>query len=64
MRPILWGIIIFGLGLMGWVVSIVFNVLTLGKFREASNFIFVVTFAAIPVAILLELIRWFIKRRK
>ena len=64
MRPVLWGIIIFVLGIAGWVVSIVFNVLTLGRFRALSNFIFVVAFAAIPVAILLELIRWFIKRKK
>ncbi len=64
MRPIFWGIIIFILGLVAWVVSVVFNVLTLGHFRAISNFLITIALAAIPVAILLELVRWFIKRRK
>ncbi|OGZ03685.1 MAG: hypothetical protein A2648_01885 [Candidatus Lloydbacteria bacterium RIFCSPHIGHO2_01_FULL_41_20] len=63
MRPIFWGIILFLIGVFGWLVSVIFNVLTLGEFKWVSNFFGVVFLASLPVAIVFELIRWF-KRKK
>ena len=55
--PIFWGIIICAVSLMGWVVSIVFNVVTLGAFRWVSNVLGIVAFVSLPVAVIVKLIR-------
>lgn len=63
-RPIFIGIIVFALSAMGWVFSIVINVITLGHFRELSNVLGYIFLLSLPVAILAEIVRWFIRRRK
>jgi hypothetical protein len=64
MRPIYWGIIFFVIGLAGWFVSVIFAVVTLGKFRLMAN-IFGYMFAlSLPLALLGELIRWRNKNKK
>jgi len=57
MRPIFWGIIIFIVSLIGFVISIVFNVVTLGAFRWVSNVLGIIALLSLPVALLWELIR-------
>ena len=62
MRPIFWGIILFLIGLAGWFISVIFSVVTLGGFRSVGNFFGLLMLASLPVAIVLELVRW--ARRK
>lgn len=63
MRPIFWGLIIFLIGLAGWFVSVIFSVVTLGKFRLLANLFGYIMVASLPVALMGELIRRIIKKR-
>jgi len=63
-RPIIWGIIIFALSVVGFVFSIVLNVVTLGHFRLLSNILGYVFILSIPVAIVAELFSWLLRRRE
>ncbi|MEK7636587.1 MAG: hypothetical protein AAB362_02775 [Patescibacteria group bacterium] len=51
-----WGIIIFVLSLAGFIVSVVFNVITLGTFRWTSNAFRIIAFLSLPIALILKLI--------
>ena len=63
MRPILWGIILFIVGAVGWVISVVFAVVTLGTLKLLT-FVFGALFIfSLPVAVVLELTKW-LKRKK
>jgi len=58
MRPIFWGLILFGVGAVGWVISVVLTVVTLGGLKFLT-YIFGYLFAlSLPVAGIWELIRW------
>ncbi len=58
MRPILWGLIFFGFGAVGWVISVVLTVITLGAFKFLT-YIFGILFAlSLPVAVIWELAIW------
>ena len=63
MRPILWGIILFLISAVGWVISVVLAVVTLGAFKILTYIFGILFIASLPVAIILELIRW-IKKKK
>lgn len=63
-RPIFIGIIVFVISIIAWVFSIVINVITLGYFKAFSNVLGYVFLLSLPIAILAELIRWVIRRRK
>ena len=63
-RPIIWGIIVFALSIVGFVFSIVLNVVTLGHFRLLSNILGYVFILSIPVAIVAELFSWLLRRRE
>ncbi|MBI2064726.1 MAG: hypothetical protein HYT62_01590 [Candidatus Yanofskybacteria bacterium] len=56
-RPIIWGLIFFGIGTVGWVVSVVFNVVTLGAFAWISNVLGIIALLSLPIALICELIR-------
>jgi hypothetical protein len=47
--------IIFTLALVGWVVSIVFNVLTIGAFRWISNVLGIIALVSLPIAVVVHL---------
>lgn len=63
MRPIFWGLIVFLIGLAGWFVSVIFAVITLGKFKLLANLFGYLMVASLPLALAGELIRW-VKRKK
>ncbi len=50
-----WGLIIFLVSGFLWFVSIVFNVITLGHFRELSNIFGIIAASSFPVAIILTI---------
>mgnify|MGYP001562474105 CR=1 FL=1 len=64
MRPIYWGIIFFIIGALGWVTSVVFAVVTLGKFKLLANIFGYIFLTSLPAALLGELVGWIAKRRK
>ncbi len=64
MRPIYWGIIFFIVGLAGWFVSVIFAVITLGKFKLLANIFGAIFVASLPTALLWEFINWIIKKWK
>lgn len=37
-KPIIWGLIFFGISAIGWVLSVVLAVVTLGKLDWLANF--------------------------
>ncbi len=63
-RPIFWGIVLFVSGFLGWWVSVIFNVITLGQLRWLSNFFGIIFIASLPAALAIELILWLIRRKK
>ena len=63
MKPILIGILLTSIGLIGWVCSIVFNVLTLGAFREVSYVFGALAIAGLPLGLLYALARKIFKKR-
>lgn len=56
MRPIFWGIILSLIGSVLWVISIVFNVVSLGEFKWLSNILAYIFISGLPIAIIWELI--------
>jgi len=62
MRPILWGIILFLVGAVGWVFSAVLAVVTFGSFKVLANVFGILLVASLPVAAAFELIRWLRKK--
>ncbi|MEK9180601.1 MAG: hypothetical protein AAB897_04285 [Patescibacteria group bacterium] len=63
MRPILWGIILFLIGAVGWVFSVVLAVITLGTFKFLTYVFGVLLAASLPVTIIFELVRWLRKKK-
>lgn len=63
-RPIIWGLIVFALSVVGFVFSVVINVVTLGHFRLLSNILGYIFILSIPVAIVAELLMWLLRKRK
>src|SRR3989338_4402205 len=62
MRPIFWGLIFFGVGAVGWVVSVVLTIVTLGALKFLT-YIFGILFAlSLPVALVWELALWIKKK--
>ena len=61
-RPIVWGIIVCVMSGFAWLVFVIFSVLTLGKFRIPANIAGVIAAASLPIAGILEFIRWIKKR--
>ncbi|OGN04649.1 MAG: hypothetical protein A3B99_04030 [Candidatus Yanofskybacteria bacterium RIFCSPHIGHO2_02_FULL_44_12b] len=57
MRPILWGIIVLVLSAIGWVISVVLNVVTLGSLRWVSNMFGIIALFSIPASVIWEIIR-------
>ncbi|MEK7464297.1 MAG: hypothetical protein AAB617_00780 [Patescibacteria group bacterium] len=64
MRPIFWGLILFAIGAVGWVISVVLAVVTFGKLKILANIFGIVFALSLPASLVLELISWFRKRRK
>ncbi len=64
MRPIYLGIIFFIIGAVGWVTSVVFVVVTLGKFKMLANIFGAIFVASLPLALAGEIVRWLIKKWK
>ena len=62
-RPIVWGIIVFVVSLVGFVISVVFNVITFGAFRWISNALGIIAFLSLPIALIWKLIRRNIRSR-
>ena len=62
-RPIIWGMIFSVVGAMGWAVSVVVAVASLGKLKFFANFFGIAMLASIPISILWE-IGLMIKNRK
>lgn len=55
-KPIIWGLIFFGIGAVGWVISVVLAVITLGSLKFLT-YIFGYLFAlSLPIGIVLEII--------
>lgn len=54
-NPIFLGILVFCISLVAWVISIIFNVITLGAFRWVSNAFITVAMLSLPVAFLWKL---------
>lgn len=63
MRPIFWGIILFLIGTVGWVFSVVLAVITFGAFKILTYVFGILFVASIPIALVFELAR-FIKNKR
>lgn len=50
------GVIVFVISLLGFVVAVVFNTLTFGKFRLLANIFGYIAAASIPVSIVLAVL--------
>lgn len=61
MRPIFWGLIFFAIGTVGWVISVVIAVVTLGAVKFLTYIFAAMFMLSLPVAGLFEFLRW--KRR-
>lgn len=71
MRPIFWGLICFLIGMVGWIAFSVIGGLGEAVSGEANPtlkalvYIFgTIFFFSLPVAIILEIIRWIRKRKR
>lgn len=63
-RPIIWGLIFFGIGAVGWVLSVVLAVVTLGQLSWLANFFGWFAAGSLPAAVIGELILWIKNRNK
>ncbi|ADB58454.1 hypothetical protein Arcpr_1405 [Archaeoglobus profundus DSM 5631] len=69
MGPIFWGIILFFIGLVGWVTFSVVGALekfTTAKLSSITLIYFfgLTFFFSLPIAILLEIVKWIKTKRK
>ncbi|MEK9186374.1 MAG: hypothetical protein AAB885_02180 [Patescibacteria group bacterium] len=64
MRPIFLGIVFFIIGAIGWVLSVVLAVVTLGKLKILATIFGILLIISLPIGILGELVRWLMRRRK
>ncbi len=71
MRPILWGIILFFIGLVGWVTFSIVGGLekfTTAKLSSITAFLIylfgLLFFFSLPFAILVEIVEWIKRKRK
>ena len=58
MKIFLWGLLVFVLGILGWVVSVVLAVITGGQIKWLANFFGVVAIGTLPATILLVVVGW------
>ena len=56
-KPILIGLGISLIGLCGWFLLIILNVLTLGHFRSADNFFGMLMLWGLPAGVIVAIIR-------
>ncbi|MBI4992058.1 MAG: hypothetical protein HZB99_02465 [Candidatus Harrisonbacteria bacterium] len=63
MRNLLFWTILTIIGAAGWVVFVVFAVITGGHFKLASNFFGIMMAVSLPIGLVIELARY-IKRKK
>ncbi|MSU56296.1 MAG: hypothetical protein EXS51_03250 [Candidatus Taylorbacteria bacterium] len=64
MKIFLWGLLVFVLGILGWVVSVVLAVVTGGQFKEVANLFGRLAFGSLFVTILVAVVAWLLKSRK
>ena len=62
-RPIFWGIILLIIGIIGWFISVILAVVTLGHFRQSANFFGALAYIGFPASLVFEFVKW-IKKRK
>ena len=62
-RSIIWGLIFFGIGAVGWVFSVVLTVVTIGKLKFLTYIFGTLLVASLPVGLVGELILWIKKKR-
>lgn len=53
----------FGIGAVGWVISVVLAVVTLGAAKILTYIFGILFIASLPVALVVELILWIRKRK-
>ncbi|MDP3726487.1 MAG: hypothetical protein Q8R36_04815 [bacterium] len=53
-----WGVIVFLTSGFLWFVSIIFNVVTFGYFRELSNVLGIITLSSLPAVVILAFGAW------
>lgn len=63
-RPIVWGLLISLIGLLGLWTSIILSIVTLGKLQILGNFFGVLMVVGLPVAVVWELARYIRQRKK
>lgn len=56
-RPIFLGAILSVVGLLGWWLSVILTVVSVGKFRDLSNFFGILMLSGLPVGIFISLIK-------
>jgi len=61
-RPIVWGLLISLIGLLGWWASVILSIVTLGKIQKLANFFGILMITGLPVAVVWELARY-VRRR-
>lgn len=64
MRPLVWGSFGIAFGVLGWFVCVILSVLTLGAFRVAANIFGYFATASVFYAVIGELARRLLKRKK
>ena len=57
-RPIFWGVTIFSIAVLGWVVAVIVSVLTAGALAFMANVCGYIAIGSLPIAGFLELIKW------
>jgi len=62
-RPILWGLIFFAIGAVGWVISVVLAVVSLGALVSLTYIFGILMIASLPVVIVWEIFLKFRKRK-
>ena len=63
LRPILWGLIFFVIGAVGWVISVVLTIVSLGALVSLTYIFGTLMIASLPVAIVWEIFLKFRKRK-
>ena len=63
MKFIIWGIVFFLIGSVGWVLSVVLTVATLGKLAPLAGFFGALAIGSLPVAIILACLSRLKKRK-
>ena len=54
-RPIFWGAILSMVGLLGWWLFVILTVVSVGKFRDLSNFFGILMLSGLPFGLLIPI---------